>query len=109
MKYIILSADSLPVVYLVPDCVADDLHTYCLRFLNELTRFDRQESLEITDNTHTPDKSSHRFAYDETAFIYWLNQEIHPEEISTYVETLSWDAYEDGIPNKYKTCPWFNF
>ncbi|MGE4572577.1 MAG: hypothetical protein AB7E09_07525 [Candidatus Izemoplasmatales bacterium] len=109
MKNIILSADSKPCVYLVPDIVAENLREYCLEFLSALYDFENDREFEIIDDVHVESNHEMTLSYDETAFIYWLNKIKFPNETSTYVETLDCEAYDGIKPEIYKSCPWFNF
>lgn len=74
MKYILLSADSNPSVYLVPDIVADHLDDYCFEFLNDISSYENDRELEIIDDEHVVSDHETALSYDETAFIYWLNK-----------------------------------
>ena len=109
MKNILLSADSKPCVYSVPDIVADNLRDYCLEFLSALYSFENNRELEIVDDEHVDSDSETTVIYDETGFIYWLNQYKFPSKPSKFVETLEWEAYDGIMPEIYKSCPWFNF
>lgn len=64
MKYVLLSADNSPSVYLVPDVVADDLIKYCFEFCQNWLR-------------KSPDAKGFRrdgvVCYDEKDFIDYLN------------------------------------
>jgi len=65
MKHILVSADSNPSVYLVPDIVAENLDQYCLDFIHELYDFANDREFEITDNNHTPSEQETGVCYDE--------------------------------------------
>ncbi len=109
MKHILVSADSKPSVYLVPDIVADNLRDFCLDFLSDLYNMENDRDLEIIDNEHVTSDDESTLCFDETGFIYWLNQYKFPDEPSMFVETLDWEAFEGVLPENYKSCPWFNF
>jgi len=93
MKYVLLSADNRPSVYLVPDVVADKLEKYCIDFCNII-----------------------RGSFDETDFIKYLNK-IFPDNPPQFIETLNNAWYEikrrkvsyENVPEKYQSCKWFNF
>ena len=108
MKYVLLSADSNPSVYSVPDIVCDELERFCLEFCNDWLH-------------KSPDAASYRegdvVTYDESDFIKYLNMLVFPQERSELIETLDWSVIGDAIngngelhlPDKYKGCKWFNF
>jgi len=109
IKHVLLSADSEPSVYLVPDIVAFNLRDYCMEFLSCLYRHEDDRAYEIIDNTHCPSDNDNSVSYDETGFIYWLNHEKFPNEPAIWVETLDWDVFENKLPRVYQDCPYFNF
>jgi len=95
MKHLILSADSTPSVYLVPDGVADNLEYFCEKF------WQWQQG----------------GCYTEQDFIEYLNEWIFPDTPSQFVEKLD-DSNDElwhrlwhlrQLPEKYKDCKWFNF
>ena len=91
MKYVLLSADTRPSVYSVPDIVADNLKEYCLEFEYWL-----QES---------PHAANYRDGgFDETDFVRYLNEWVFPDQPSTLVKTLGW-----RVPRKYRNYERFNF
>ena len=98
MKNVILSANSTPAVYSVPDIVADNLLIFCFDFLDWLR----------TD----PDAEKYRMYEDgvintcfgERDFIGYLNTWVYPDTPSQLIETL-----ENGIPEKYENCGRYNF
>lgn len=98
MKNVVLSADTLPTVYLVPDEVADNLKRYCLDFVNWW-------------NSSPQAKKYHRrnWGYNEEDFIRYLNRWIFPYTPSEFIEKLDWIDSEENLPEKYKGCEWFNF
>ena len=108
MKYVLLSADSDPSVYSVPDAVADNLYEYCMEFCGKWL-------------PESPDAAEYRsggcLAYHEGDFIKYLNKWVFPDEPSVLVETLDWSVIGEAIngrgaprlPEKYKGCEWFNF
>ena len=108
MKYVMLSADSVPSIYSVPNAVADNLKEYCCTFCDKWLR-------------ESPDAAEHRtamgVAYNEDDFIKYLNKWLFPDEPSMLVETLDWSVINDAIngrgapqlPERYKECEWFNF
>ncbi|MCL2171367.1 MAG: hypothetical protein FWB71_04380 [Defluviitaleaceae bacterium] len=93
MKYVLLSADNNPSVYLVPDIVADNLEKYCIDFGNII-----------------------RGSFDETDFIRHLNK-IFPDNPPQFIEMLDKVWYEikhrkvsyENVPEKYQNSKWFNF
>ena len=108
MKYVLLSADSAPSIYSVPDVVADNLHEYCFTFCDKWL-------------LESPDAAKYRtnmgVAYNEDDFIKYLNKCIFPDEPSVLIETLDWSVINDAIngrgtpqlPERYKGCEWYNF
>ena len=96
MKYVLLSADSNPSVYLVPDIVADNLREYCMEFCDVWLR-------------KSPYARKFRFGngfcYNEKDFIEYLNTWLFPHEQSKLV----WDNEEKDISPTYQGCEWFNF
>ena len=108
MKYILLSADSEPSIYSVPDIVADNLRMYCMEFCDKW----------LWESPHAAQyRTLIGVAYNEDDFIKYLNTWIFPDEPSVLVETLDWSVIDDAIngrgklhlPEKYKDCEWFNF
>ena len=93
MKYVLLSADNHPSVYLVPDAVADNLEEYCIDFCKII-----------------------RGSFDETDFIKHLSK-IFPDSPPQFVETLNRAWYKikhkkvsyEHVPEKYQNSKWFNF
>ena len=108
MKYVLLSADSQPSVYSVPDIVADNLKEYCCNFCNKWL-WESPHAAEYHTQTGV--------AYNEEDFIYYLNKWVFPDEPSVLIETLDCSVISDSIngrgkprlPEKYKGCEWFNF
>lgn len=100
MKYVLLSADNNPSVYLVPDIVADNLRSYCIGFCDKWLR-------------KSPHAKKYRrnggVCYNETDFIEYLNTWLFPNEKSIFIETLGWVESEKDIPQKYKEYERFNF
>ena len=108
MKHVMLSADSSPSIYSVPDIVADNLFEYCMEFCNKW----------LPEN---PNAAEYRIgdclAYREVDFIKYLNKWLFPDEPSVLVETFDWSVISEAIngrgkpslPEKYKDCEWFNF
>lgn len=110
MKEIMISADSPISIYLVPDEVAENLREYCMEFLDELYTFSNNRELEIIDNEHQPSDQEEAVQYDETGFIYWLNEKKFPNQKSSLVRTMTWDEFEDGLKiNAFDENLWFNF
>lgn len=98
MKHVLLSADSIPSLYSVPDEVADNLRKYCVDFCAVWLR-------------KSPDAQKYRTpnggaCYDEEDFIEYLNTWIFPNTPSFLVEKLN--SMED-ITGKFKDYEWFNF
>lgn len=100
MKYVLLSADNNPCVYLVPNEVGDNLRKYCIDFCDKWLHM-------------SPHAQKYRIGggvcYNEEDFIDYLNKWIFPKMPSVFIETLEWIDSEEGIPQKYKGCEWFNF
>ena len=90
-KYVLLSADAEPTVYLVPDVVADNLTSYCKEFRRWIER--KQISM-----------------WNEEDFIDYINRRF-PQFPCEYVETFGDEFWENDweIPEKYKGCSWYNF
>ena len=102
MKYVLLSADNYPSVYLVPDVVAENLREYCLEFYNNwLQKSPYAKKYHRNGMIH----------YDETAFIEYLNEWVFPKNPSTFVVKLDWmnSFRSEDIPEPYTDCEWFNF
>ena len=97
MKHILLSADSMPSVYLVPDEVADNLREYCVNFCDKWL-------------SKSPDAKKYRVhsvvCYNEKDFIEYLNKWIFPNQPSVFIEKL--DSM-NNIPEKYSGCKRFDF
>ena len=100
MEYILLSADSVPSVYLVPEAVVNDLAKYCNNF------WDWMQTNPCADKHRVDFNGYLGFCYDEHDFIEYLNTWIFPDAPSRLVEKLN-DF--DDIPIKYKNCKSFNF
>ena len=90
-KYVMLSADAEPTVYLVPDVVADNLTSYCKEFRRWL------EKKKIS-------------MWNEEDFIAYIDRRF-PESPCECVETFGDEFWENGwaVPEKYKGCNWYNF
>ena len=108
MKHVLLSADSEPSIYSVPDVVAENLKEYCCEFCDKW----------LHESPHAAEyRTLIGVAYNEGDFIKYLNTWIFPDEPSELVETLDWSVIDDAInrrgklrlPEKYKDCEWFNF
>ena len=64
MKYVLLSADNTPSVYLVPDIVADNLREYCIEFCGKwLWESPHAKEYRVGDGV----------CYNEQDFIKYLN------------------------------------
>lgn len=101
MKHVLLSADSAPAVYSVPDVVADHLDDYCMEFCTTWLR-------------QSPHAQKYRLengvvCYNEKDFIEYLNTWLFPNEQSVLIEILDGVSTKREIPNKYRECIWFNF
>ncbi|MCL2633374.1 MAG: hypothetical protein FWD34_02545 [Oscillospiraceae bacterium] len=109
MKYVLLSSDSVPSVFSVPDVVADNLQEYCLEFCNKWL-------------PNSPDAGEYRIdgclCYNENDFIKYLNKWIFPDEPSEFVELLEFSVIYEAVngwksspvfTEKYGQCAWFNF
>jgi len=99
MKNVLLSADNIPSVYLVPDCVADNLKKYCIEFCKWLWKSPNAKKYHIGRGV----------CYNEKDFVEYLNKWIFPNEQSKLIETLEWFDSPSNIPEKYKGCQRFNF
>lgn len=99
MKNVLLSADNNPSVYSVPNIVADNLREYCIQHFYKWLE-------------HSPKSKKYRqhggYCFDETVFIEYLNIDF-PHEKSVLIEALGWINNENDIPDRYKSCEWFNF
>lgn len=95
MKYVLLSADNNPSVYLVPDMLADNLSEYCIDFCHTWLH-------------ESPHAKKYRFGggvcYNEKDFVDYLNTWVFPEEQSKLIETLGWINTDKDIPSRYKGC-----
>ncbi len=102
MKRVLLSADSYPSVYLVPEEVADHLEAYCLEFACDWLRTEKRAKKYRVGGTA---------CYSETDFIEYLNKYKFPDKPSVFIETVKihWDGDENDLPLKYRQLEWFNF
>jgi hypothetical protein len=97
MKYVLLSADNNPSVYLVPDIVADNLSKYCMEFCDKW----------LYESSHAKKYSiGGGVCYNESDFIEYLNTWVFPSKQSIMIETI---ARDEEIPPQYQCCEWFNF
>ncbi len=95
MKEVLLSADGAVCLYLVPDEIADNLEEYCTVFCDEWIWGGPESSRFIRGGVA---------CYGVDDFIYYLNKYICPDEQVRLVR-----AFADGVPKKYRNCPYFNF
>ena len=98
MKHIILSADSTPSVYLVPDKVSDNLKDYCNDFWEWMQTSPHAGKYRVDFNGIAG------LCYTESDFIEYLNTWVFHDKPCKLIETL-----HNGIPQKYKDCVQFNF
>jgi hypothetical protein len=78
MKYVLLSADSNPSVFSVPDVVYDELENYSTTFYDKWLHENPDAAECRTGNV---------VCYNETDFIKYLNNWVFPDEQSGLVET----------------------
>ena len=121
MKYVLLSHDFEPSVYLVPDIVADNLAKYFCEFADKWlwesphAEEYRQKFREIRRNNIDINGDTAGVCYGEHDFIKYLNTWVFPDNPSVFIETLTgvrgdWDLSPGRpLPEKYKNCEWFNF
>ena len=116
MRYILLSADSLPTLYEAPDKIAETLPDYCNRFLDEINSPDSPFVRMMKD----PSGQEYALlAYTELDFLHWLNslpetegqpvreaELISKEEREIIMETARRERY---TPYERQQYPWFNF
>ena len=90
-KYLLLSVDDVPSVYLVPDVVADCIESYC----NDYYEWRHKRNIKT-------------WGIEE--FIAYIDERF-PEFPCEYVETIGEEFWEDDweLPKKYKRCKWYNF
>lgn len=99
MKYVILSADNNPSVYLVPNIVADNLWDYCtVHFYKWLYQSPVAKKYYKGGG----------YCFNETAFIEYLNITF-PYETSYLIETLGRIKNKNDIPERYQNCKRFDF
>lgn len=104
MKNILLSADGEISVYSVPDEIANNLRTHCIRFCTEWL----YESPDASKYYCSDPSGETCLCYDESDFIDYLNNFVC-DTPSVLVERLT-DVYEYGeVPKKYRGLPHFNF
>jgi hypothetical protein len=101
LKFVLLSADSAPSVYAVPDIVAENLSEYCMEFCAKWLR-----TSEHALKYRNPEGVC---CYDEKDFVDYLNEWIFPSEPTVLIETLSEVSVQSEIPEKYRDLQWFNF
>lgn len=100
LKHVLLSADSETFVYLVPDEVANSLRKHCMYFCNTwLKQSPNAKKYHVNGG----------ICYTEKDFIEYLNTWISKEEQSIFVESIGWINSKKDIPEKYNSCPMFNF
>ena len=99
LKYILLSHDAAPSVYLVPCVVADNLSEYCAEFDKWLRISPHAEVYRIGEAVR----------YTSEDFIKYLNTWVFPDEPSQFIENLHYVVTDSDIPEEYKHCEWFNF
>lgn len=99
MKLILLSADSPPSVYSVPDAVAENLNDHCIKFYQWLETSPHAEKYRL-DTGH---------CYSHPDFIEYLNTWIFPDEPSTLVEELPNTWREIDLPPRYSDLEWYKF
>ena len=116
MRYMLISAHSLPTLYEAPDKVAERLFEFCFQFLDEINSPD-SPFIRIMK-----DASGQEYAllrYTEQDFISWLNglpetegqpvreaELISKEEREIIMETARKERY---LPYEQQQYPWFNF
>ncbi|MBR5108627.1 MAG: hypothetical protein IK099_00405 [Clostridia bacterium] len=116
MRYILLSADSLPTLYEAPDAVAEALWHFADQFLEEINRPDSPFWHRVTD---AGGGSYDCLSYSERDFVAWLNRRpetqyfpvqeaasLPLEEREIILETA---LRERNIPYAQQRYPWFNF
>ena len=100
MRYILLSADSLPTLYEAPDKVAERLSDFCFRFLDEING---PESPFVRMMQDASGAEYAVLSYTEMDFLNWL---ISKEERENIMETARRERY---LPCERQQYPWFNF
>jgi hypothetical protein len=99
MKYILLSADCNPSVYLVPSELEDNLSKYISLFYEWLAKSPQAEKYRIEDG----------LCFNETDFVQYLNDNFFSETPLVFIETLELNGVEENIPEKYSECVRYNF
>ncbi|MDR3091201.1 MAG: hypothetical protein LBU36_03230 [Clostridiales bacterium] len=100
MKLVLLSADSAPSVYSVPDIVAENLSEYCIEFCGKW----------LHTSEHAQKYRAHGVVcYNEIDFVEYLNKWVFPNEHTTLAETLDGVNNASELPEKYRNLEWFNF
>ncbi|MGL5978251.1 MAG: hypothetical protein ACRCZJ_04590 [Erysipelotrichaceae bacterium] len=100
MKHIILSADAQWGVFLVPDEVAENLHSYCMEFCTSW--------LPSSPNAKKY-RTKEGLVYTELDFIAYLNTWKFPDQISKRIENLGWMHKQRQVPQEYQQCAQFHF
>jgi len=103
MEHLILSADGLLSVYLVPEKVINNLEKYCNEF------WDWMQKSPYADKYRVDIGDSIGLSYNEHDFVEYLNEWVFPDKPSQLVEKLDGVYERNNIPIKYKHCKWFNF
>ena len=97
-KYVVLSADNECSVYRVPDSVGKSFFKLCDTFHRNA------KTLQIH-----PRENNGVVCFDETDFIEYLNEKICGEEKCVFVEKIGWRYDKKHWPEKYRSCPHYNF
>ena len=116
MRYILLSADTQPVLYEAPDAVALELHHFADQFLEEINRLDSSFWRQVADPSG---EKYDCLAYTVSDFVAWLNKQpetqrlpvreaagLPMEEREIIMETA---LREQNRPCEQQQYPWFNF
>ena len=116
MRYILLSADTQPVIYEAPETVALELRHFADQFLEEINRLDSSYWRHVTDPSG---EKYDCLAYTVDDFVAWLNKQpetrylpvreaasLPMEEREIIMDTA---RKEQNLPCTHQKYPWFNF
>ncbi len=116
MRYILLSADTQPVIYEAPEAIALRLQYFADQFLEEINRLDSSFWRHVTEPSG---KKYDCLAYTVDDFVAWLNRQpetryrsvreataLPMEEREIIMETA---RKEQNLPCEHQRYPWFNF
>jgi len=103
MQYIVLSADSFPLLCQAPDAVAQHLKKLARRFRNEI---EQPKSPFLKKVKDASGKEYMIVRFNETDFIDWLNRKKETKEAKVIPFAQSVDS---DIPPEWKDYPKITF